>query len=174
MGATPGIASSEVHIATGWRPGVIGGIVALHAAYYTREHGFDAHFESAVARGLGEFAPRLQSPRNRLWTALAGGELLGSVAIDGEDLADGSAHLRWFIVDERLRGAGVGRRLLAQALAFCDAQGFACIQLWTFAGLHAARRLYEANGFRLAEQWPGMPWGPAIQEQRFVRQRPRA
>jgi GNAT superfamily N-acetyltransferase len=110
--------------------------------------------------------------RSGLWTAADDGGLLGSIAIDGEDLGDGSAHLRWFIVADRARGTGLGRRLLEQALAFCDAQGFACTQLWTFDGLHAARRLYEANGFVLAEQWPGTQWGPLVQEQRFERTRP--
>jgi GNAT superfamily N-acetyltransferase len=164
--------ATSIEILAGWRPGLLGRIVALHADHYAPAHGFGAAFECTVARGLADFVPRLGRPGNRLWSAADAGGLLGSIAIDGEDLADGSAHLRWFIVADRARGTGLGRRLLAQALAFCDAQGFARTQLWTFDGLHAARRLYEANGFVLAEQWPGTQWGPLVQEQRFVRVRP--
>jgi GNAT superfamily N-acetyltransferase len=167
-----GGAAEVIAIRRGWRPGLLGRIVALHAEYYARAHGFGVTFECTVADGLADFGPRLERARNGLWTAADHGGLVGSIAIDGEDLGDGSAHLRWFIVADRARGTGLGRRLLEQALAFCDAQGFACTQLWTFDGLHAARRLYAANGFVLAEQWPGTQWGPLVQEQRFERTRP--
>jgi hypothetical protein len=59
--------------------------------------------------------------------------------------------------------------LLAEAVAFCDRQGFAETQLWTFRGLDAARRLYESCGFVLAEERPGSQWGAETLEQRFVR-----
>ncbi len=68
-----------------------------------------------------------------------------------------------------MRGTGVGRQLLSAALAFCDERGFAATHLWTFRGLDAARRLYEDNGFALAEERPGNQWGKKVMEQRFVR-----
>ncbi len=43
------------------------------------------------------------------------------------------------------------------------------VHLWTFRGLDAARRLYEANGFALVEEQPGRQWGEEVIEQRFVR-----
>ncbi len=57
-------------------------------------------------------------------------------------------------------------------MAFCDAQGFPKIMLWTFQGLDAAHRLYEAHGFVLAEEWVGDQWGTEVVEQRFERSRP--
>jgi hypothetical protein len=54
-------------------------------------------------------------------------------------------------------------------MAFCDDQGFASVQLWTFRGLDAARRLYESYGFQLKEEWPGAQWGKEMVEQRFER-----
>ena len=92
-----------------------------------------------------------------------------AVAIDGEDLGPGVAYLRWFIVDDGIRGGGIGRKLLSAALEFCDRQGFAEVQLWTFQGLDAARHLYEALGFSLAEERLGRQWGKEVKEQRFVR-----
>ena len=41
------------------------------------------------------------------------------------------------------------------------------MRLWTFAGLDAARRLYERAGFRLAEERRGTQWGIEVTEQRF-------
>jgi GNAT superfamily N-acetyltransferase len=94
------------------------------------------------------------------------------VAIDGEDLGPGIAHPRWFIVADEVRGHGVGRELLDAAVRFSDRHGFQQIQLWTFRGLDAARRLYEAQGFELVEERPGRQWGPEVMEQHFMRPRP--
>lgn len=169
---------AQIQVLPGYRPGCLGRIVDMHARFYARHAGFGVFFESRVASGLAEFAGRLDKPCNQLWTALDGDRIVGSVAIDGEDLGkrpeDRQAHLRWFILEDGLRGAGTGRQLLQQALAFCDQQAFEATQLWTFRGLDAARRLYESSGFTLAEEWPGQQWGETVIEQRFVRPRPAA
>lgn len=158
-----------VSISEGYRPGVIGRTVEMHARYYARAVGFGSYFEQKVAGELAEFAGRLDRPANRLWVALGGDAVIGTVAIDGEALGPGKAHLRWFIVDDGRRGSGIGRALLTEAVAFCDRQGFAEIHLWTFRGLDAARRLYEAHGFALAAEAAGRQWGSEVVEQKFVR-----
>lgn len=164
-------AAQAVTVEAGYRCGCIARCVELHALYYAREAGFGQAFEALVASGLAEFSGRLERPGNAIWLARRAGQVVGTVAIDGEDMGPGFAHLRWFIVAEEARGTGVGRDLLAAALRFCDAQGFAQTQLWTFRGLEAARRLYERNGFGLVEERAGSQWGAAVQEQRFVRAR---
>lgn len=158
----------EIEILAGYRPGLIGRVVEMHAMFYAAHAGFGVFFERQVASGLAEFAERLDHPRNRIWAAVADGRILGSITIDGQDLAP-AAHLRWFIMDEGTRGAGIGNRLVTAAMAFCDAAGFAETQLWTFRGLDAARRLYDRHGFVLAEERPGTQWGETVLEQRFVR-----
>ena len=60
------------------------------------------------------------------------GQIAGPIAIDGEHLRQNLAHLRWFIVDDSLRGAGVGRQLLGETISFCKNQHFAEVHLWTF------------------------------------------
>ncbi|MGN6525840.1 MAG: MarR family winged helix-turn-helix transcriptional regulator [Burkholderiaceae bacterium] len=164
--------SREVEIVRGWRPGALGRIAEMHGRWYAREWGLGPFFEARVAGGLAEFSARLDRPANGLWLALRGGQVVGSVAIDGEDLGDGRAHLRWFVVDDGVRGGGVGRRLLGAALASCDEAGVPETQLWTFKGLDAARRLYESSGFALVEQWTGTQWGATLTEQSFVRPHP--
>ncbi|MFZ1428132.1 MAG: bifunctional helix-turn-helix transcriptional regulator/GNAT family N-acetyltransferase [Geminicoccaceae bacterium] len=159
-----------VEIEAGYRPGAIARCVDMHARYYARTAGFGRPFEAQVAAGLAEFAARLDKSCNQLWLAVQLSRIVGTVAIDGEDLGPGRAHLRWFIVDDGMRGGGVGRRLLAEAVAFCERQHFAECHLWTFRGLDAARRLYEAHGFTLVEEHPGRQWGEEVLEQRFVRQ----
>lgn len=165
-------AAPQTEIVPGYRTGLVARITEMHALYYARKAGFGRRFETVVAGGLAAFCDRLDTPANGIWAALCGGRIVGAIAIDGEDLGPGIAHLRWFIVDDEMRGSGVGRRLLEAALAFADARHVAETHLWTFSGLHAARHLYEENGFVLAEERLGSQWGKDVLEQRFVRKRP--
>jgi hypothetical protein len=52
-------------------------------------------------------------------------------------------------------------------LCFCREMAYGKVYLWTFDGLHAARHLYEAMGFKLVEQHKGGQWGTEVTEQRF-------
>jgi GNAT superfamily N-acetyltransferase len=157
-------------IVSGYRPGCIGRIATLHADYYTHASGFGVKFEAKVARELAAFCVDYQPERDGLWLALADGRVEGSIVIDGSHAPADGAHLRWFIASDALRGRGAGRALLEAALAFADTR-YERVYLWTFAGLAAARHLYEAHGFVLAEQQPGAQWGKLVEEQRFVRAR---
>lgn len=162
-------APSAITIETGYRPGALARCTEMHAQYYARTAGFGRPFEAKVAAGLAEFSERIDRSCNGLWLAVREGEVVGTVAIDGEDLGSGIAHLRWFIIADDVRGQGVGRELLSAALEFCDRQGFRETHLWTFHGLDAARHLYETHGFSLAEEYSGGQWGKEVLEQRFVR-----
>ena len=161
--------ASEIEIG-GYAPGALGAIVQLHGAYYARHWGFGTYFEAKVAADLAAFL----TPDDRLWCARQEDRVVGALAIDGSHGGTSGppgktdAHLRWFIVAQALQGRGLGRRLLQAALAFCRAREFRSVYLWTFAGLDPARRLYEAQGFRLAEEAPAATWGKTVTEQRFV------
>lgn len=161
----------ELKIVQGYIPGMIGRIAEMHGSYYSREHNFGHFFEAKVASGLAEFSERLEKPCNQIWLAVLNDKIVGSVAIDGEDLAPGEAHLRWFILDDGCRGHGVGKKLLNEAMRFCDSAGFSAVHLWTFNKLTAARRLYESYGFTLVKEWEGEQWGSLITEQQFTRHR---
>ena len=171
LGVAP--VQEDIRIETGYAPGVIGGVAALHMAYYAPAVGFGQVFESRVAAAVADVTSRLDRPGNQIWRAMLGDTLVGSVAIDGEDMGPGIAHLRTFIVDGRMQGRGVGRRMLDDVLRYCDEQGFREIHLWTVKGLDAARHLYERAGFQLVSEAPGEQWGKPMVEQYLVRQRPR-
>lgn len=167
--ATMMITSPLPTLHKGYLPGAIGRIVELHARYYSELAGFGLSFESRVARELCEFCERYEDERDGLWLASLDGKIEGAIAIDGFRAAEEGAHLRWFIVSDRLRGTGVGTALLAAAMEFCRARRYQQVQLWTFEGLDAARHLYEKFGFRLAYQQRGTQWGTEVNEQRFER-----
>ncbi|HIC7814660.1 GNAT family N-acetyltransferase [Enterobacter hormaechei] len=166
---TAGNVENSFKIVSGYHAGMIGRITEMHGAYYAREHSFGSFFEAKVAAGLADFSARLNKPCNQIWLAMVNERLVGSVAIDGEDLGNNEAHLRWFILDDGCRGSGIGRKLIAEAMRFCDEQKFTSVQLWTFNKLSAARRLYESFGFELSKEWEGDQWGSTITEQQFTR-----
>jgi GNAT superfamily N-acetyltransferase len=151
-------------IVAGPVPGAVGRIVQMHGEYYGATWGFGAFFESKVARELGEFLDRFDPARDGLWLALVEDRIEGAVAIHGQGRV---AHLRWFIAADRFRGQGMGSRLLDTAIAFCRERRYPLVDLWTFAGLHAARHLYEKHGFHLVEERVGGQWGAEVREQRF-------
>ena len=157
----------EPGIVKGYVPGCIGRVAELHGDYYHRHWGFGAFFEARVAAEIAELFNRYEERRDGFWTVSRAGRVEGSIAIDGLRAADAAAHLRWFILSDALREQGLGRRLVATAVDFCRSRGYSRVQLWTFAGLDAARHLYEQAGFRLVEQRRGVQWGTAVDEQRF-------
>ena len=163
--------AAGLEIVEGYRPGAIGHIAALHAAYYSRHWHLGLFFEAKVARDCADFIGRM-GDRDRLWLIVrdpaVDGEIVGSLAIDGsEDRFGRAAHLRWFIMAGCVRGCGFGDTLMRRAVAFCRDAGFDSAYLWTFAGLEAARHLYEKYGFRLVEALRNEQWGVTLPEQRF-------
>lgn len=154
-------------IVRGYIPGVIGRITGLHARYYSQHWGFGLFFESKVATQVAEFMNRYDEERDGMWIVLVDGEIVGSIAIDGINARKNGAHLRWFIVAPEHQGGGIGKTLIGEATDFCRRAGYRRVYLWTFAGLDAARHLYETWGFRLVEEFDGDQWGRLVREQRF-------
>jgi GNAT superfamily N-acetyltransferase len=152
---------------TGYVPGAIGRVAELHGTYYYKHWGFDLFFESKVAMELSEFLRRFNEARDGFWVARVEEKIVGSVAIDGIHRDGQGAHLRWFITAPENQGQGIGNKLLNEAVEFCRKKGHSRIYLWTFAGLHPARHLYEKFGFKLCEEREGEQWGKAVTEQKF-------
>jgi RimJ/RimL family protein N-acetyltransferase len=137
---------------TGYKPGALGRIVELHGAYYAANWGLGLYFEGKVATELAAFLARLNPATDGAWFACEGEKVVGGIFIDGSDPDGEGARLRWFILDPAVQGKGVGNRLVAAAMSFCDQKGFKRVYLTTFAGLHTARHLYEKHGFRLCAE----------------------
>ncbi len=164
----------RVQIRTGYTATIIARTVEMLHGYMNAHFDFGLAFESRIASDLIEFMARIESPANDIWRGEIGGRIVGSISIDGEDLGDELAHLRWFTVADGARGAGVGEKLLTAALAFCDRRGYRETRLWTVKGLDAARRLYERHGFVLVDEYEGDQWGSRVIEHKFVRPLPRS
>ena len=153
-----------VRLRTEMMAGDLGRIVSLHGELYAREYGFDQTFEAYVAGPLAEFV-RTRSPANRLWIAEHEDRIVGCVAIVAASAR--AAQLRWYLVVPEGRRRGLGRRLLAEAIAFSRQQGYETVFLWTVSALTAAAKQYRAAGFRKTEEKPGMMWGRDVVEEKY-------
>ena len=146
------------------RPGDIGEIIRLHGILYAREHGYSLDFEAYVAKTFAGYAWPL-SARERLWIVETANGLRGSIAI--VLASDTEAQLRWLLLHPELRGHGLGKRLVDEALAFCRASGYRSVLLWTEASLTTATTLYRRAGFTLSEEKTGTIWGAVRTEERY-------
>jgi GNAT superfamily N-acetyltransferase len=152
--ATESVAASPVQYVEGYHPGFLGRIAELHGVYYARAWGCGAEFEGMMAQELREFLGRYRTGRDLLLTAHSGDRLVGSIAVDGSELEQAGARIRWVIVDDACRGRGIGKELVRRALDFCRGAGFARVYLWTVEGLPESFALYGREGFRIVDRLP--------------------
>jgi ribosomal protein S18 acetylase RimI-like enzyme len=150
----------QVSIRRELRPGDLGAIIEHHGRLYSREYGLDTGMEAHVAAAVARVALR-GFPRDTeaIWIVERDGRHAGSLAMTDE--GDGTACVRFFLLDTDLRGRGLGRRLLEELLETARERGFERAVLETFSDLTAAAHLYLEHGFRVVNAETGPRWGRA-------------
>jgi DNA-binding MarR family transcriptional regulator/GNAT superfamily N-acetyltransferase len=150
------------------RPGDLGWVVHRHGAVYAQEYGWDETFEFLVARIVADYAAGRDPEREAAWIAEVDGEPAGCVFCVRKDAS--TAQLRLLLVEPSARGLGIGGRLVEECLRFARAAGYRQVKLWTQDCLTAARRIYQAAGFRLTAEGEHHSFGHDLVEQTWSRQ----
>lgn len=147
-----------------FKPGDIGYITWMHGKLYAQEYGWNHVFEAYVAEPLSKFA-QTHSIREKIWIAESDGKIVGTVAI--VEASQKEAQLRWLLVDPSMRGRGVGKNLVQQAIQFSREQEYASIRLWTVSELASAAALYKSFGFTKVAEATNDDWGREVLEERY-------
>ena len=146
------------------RSGDFGWIISRHGALYAREQGWDERFEADVCRIVLQFLDS-RAKRKRCWIAEARGKPVGSVYV--VERTPSLAQLRVLFVEPEARGMGIGRALVARAVAFARKAGFRRLMLVTYAHLLPAGNTYRGAGFRIVRQAPERSYGKRLMSQRW-------
>jgi GNAT superfamily N-acetyltransferase len=129
----------------GLQIGDIGWVAHRQGILYAQEYGWDATFEALVAEIAAQYVKNLDPEKENAWIAERDGRVVGSVFL--VKVSEQEAKLRLLYVEPEARGAGLGRRLTQECIAFAQAKGYEKLTLWTNDNLHAARRIYQDAGF---------------------------
>jgi DNA-binding MarR family transcriptional regulator/N-acetylglutamate synthase-like GNAT family acetyltransferase len=140
------------------RPGDVGWIIHRQTVLYHQEYGWDWTYEGLASRILGAFVAEFDRAREDGWVAERRGAIMGSVFLMKSD-DPAVAKLRLLYVEPSARGAGLGRTLVATCVARARQLGYRQLTLWTNDVLAAARRIYQAAGFRLISEAPHHSFG---------------
>jgi DNA-binding MarR family transcriptional regulator/N-acetylglutamate synthase-like GNAT family acetyltransferase len=142
------------------RPGDMGWIVQKHGALYAEEYGWNGEFEALVAEICAGFLRELDPSGERCWIAERDGMPVGCIMLVRHSRT--VAKLRLLLVDPSQRGMGVGNALVEACLGFAREAGYRKVTLWTQSILTAARKLYEAHGFRKVESHVHQSFGAKL------------
>jgi GNAT superfamily N-acetyltransferase len=91
--------------------------------------------------------------------------VVGSVFIFEQP--ENQAQLRLLFVDASVRGCGLGRWLVEEAVGYCRTTDFRAVYLWTVQGLDRAISIYSSLGFKQTEVKKTLSWGRDSVEVRY-------
>lgn len=130
-----------------FRAGDLPLLASRQAVLYDEAYGWGRPMEILLCEVTTGFLRDFRPGREQCWVAERAGAMAGSVLV--VDAGEGTAQLRLLYTEPWARGLGIGQALVRECVTFSRAAGYARIRLWTHTVLDSARRIYEAQGFRI-------------------------
>ncbi|WP_298734606.1 bifunctional helix-turn-helix transcriptional regulator/GNAT family N-acetyltransferase [uncultured Chitinophaga sp.] len=146
-------------------PGDAGYLIYLHGDIYARETGYNLEFEAYVCKTFYDFLQQYDPAKDRVFIASWQQRIVGAVAILGH--SSELAQLRWLLVHPDMRGIGLGKKLVADALAFCREKQYKQVYLLTTHQQTTAADIYIKAGFKKTGTEPQQMWGHQLREERY-------
>lgn len=137
-----------------YKPGEPSLVCYFQYKLYEEQFHFNGLYEKEMLEGMAELYN--DSDGSQMWIAELDGKIVGDIAIikRGTD----HAQLRWFGVDTKLQGQGLGNELLKTAMNFCRKKGYVHLTLGTLDILKPAHHLYAKFGFHKTGSEPYNEW----------------
>lgn len=165
----------EIRIVAGYTPGVLGRTLDMHLNYYWRTWQWGHTFEVELSTTLTRLLEQINEPMNQVWAAVesspyTGGveRIVGVIWLEGASFGPKHGQLRAFIVEDHLRGLGVGRRLFESLMERVVQLGLDKVSLYTSRDLVSARKLYEEGGFVLHKEEEVLKWGQTTRTMEYI------
>jgi len=118
-------------------------VIALLARIW-EEYGFIWEPETEFP-DLFRFDEHYAPPHGAFWVVRDAGQLVGSIGVERVDATTAEIHRLY--LDAHLRGRGLGRALVEEVLAWCRANAFTRLVLWSDTRFEHSHRLYRRLGF---------------------------
>jgi ribosomal protein S18 acetylase RimI-like enzyme len=158
--AAPAAPPGDLIVRRSLEPGDLGAIAAFHGRVYEMEYGVDTTFEAGVLGGLAKAGERgFPCQGEGIWIVELDGALAGAIGLTDE--GEREARLRWVLLAPELRGRGLGRCLIGEAIDLARSSGYERVTLETFSELRAAAAIYRSHGFEVVWSRTGPLWGRA-------------
>ncbi len=143
-----------------FRTGDLYTIAARQSLLY-EPYGWKRPMEVLQGEVTTAFLKHFKPGREQCWVAERAGMMAGAVML--VDAGGQVGQLRLLHVEPWARGLGIGSALVAECVRFAREAGYAKMRLWTHTILESARRIYEANGFRIVETAMHDEFGEPVQ-----------
>src|SRR2546423_7931713 len=115
-------------------------IIERHRIIYQEEFGYNSDF--------GDYVENFAKGKiDCIWIAESKGEFAGCISAVRVD--DRTVQLRKFLVEPKMRGQGIGKKLIQHLIGYCKEKKYEKIFLWTVEELLVAGKLYREFGFKL-------------------------
>jgi DNA-binding MarR family transcriptional regulator/ribosomal protein S18 acetylase RimI-like enzyme len=145
------------------RAGDVSFVAQRSIASALEEFELNGAYELQVLATAAHFLQHFSVEHECAWIAERDGMVVGSVLVRRVDAA--TAELTMLHVESQARGIGIGRRLIAEAIAFAARAGYQTLLLELLTVMKTARQLVHAAGFRHAGEAPATEFSQALQRQ---------